>query len=111
MELKKVDASGAWVVLSPDDLLTVCNALNEVCNGIDVPEFAMRMGVTREEALHREKYNFAIDRTMGMRMGVTREEALHPVGQRHGCRVASPDAHGSDARRSIAPAESRQCHL
>ena len=52
MELKKVDEGGAWVVLSPDDLLTVCNALNEVCNGLDVPEFATRMGVAREEALH-----------------------------------------------------------
>jgi hypothetical protein len=49
MELKKVDESGVWVVLSPNDLLTVCNALNEVCNGIDVPEFATRMGVEREE--------------------------------------------------------------
>ena len=51
MELKKVDESGAWVVLSPEDLLTVCNALNEVCNGLDVPEFTTRMGVEREEAL------------------------------------------------------------
>jgi hypothetical protein len=51
MELKKVDESGAWVVLSPEDLLTVCNALNEVCNGLDLPEFATRMGVQREEVL------------------------------------------------------------
>jgi hypothetical protein len=51
MELKKVDESGAWVVLSPDDLLTICNALNEVCNGLDIPEFATRMGVMREDAM------------------------------------------------------------
>jgi hypothetical protein len=51
MELKKVDECGVLVVLSLDDLLTVCNALNEVCNGMDVPEFATRMGVTRDEAL------------------------------------------------------------
>ena len=51
MELKKVDETGACVVLSPDDLLTICNALNEVCNGLDMPEFATRMGVTREDAL------------------------------------------------------------
>jgi hypothetical protein len=51
MELKKVDASGALVVLSGDDLLTICNALNETCNGLDIPEFATRMGVEREEAL------------------------------------------------------------
>jgi hypothetical protein len=60
MELKKVDESGVWVVLSPDDLLTVCNALNEVCNGLDVPEFAIRMGVTQEEALHLLKAANAI---------------------------------------------------
>jgi hypothetical protein len=51
MELKKVDASGALVVLSGDDLLTICNALNEACNGLDIPEFATRMGVEREQAL------------------------------------------------------------
>jgi hypothetical protein len=51
MELKQVDESGARVLLSPDDLLTICNALNEVCNGLDVPEFATRMGVGREEVL------------------------------------------------------------
>jgi hypothetical protein len=51
MELKRVDESGALVVLSSDDLLTICNALNEVCNGLDISEFATRMGVEREEAL------------------------------------------------------------
>jgi hypothetical protein len=60
MELKKVDASGAWVVLNPDELLTICNALNEVCNGLDMPEFASRMGVRREEALHLLKTANAI---------------------------------------------------
>jgi hypothetical protein len=60
MELKKVDDSGAWVVLNPDDLLTICNALNEVCNGLDITEFATRMGVTREEALERLKTANAI---------------------------------------------------
>jgi hypothetical protein len=28
----------------------VCNALNEVSNGIDLPEFETRLGVTRQEA-------------------------------------------------------------
>ena len=60
MELKKVDEEGAWVVLSPDDLLMVCNALNEVCNGLDVPEFATRMGGTQEQALHLLKSANAI---------------------------------------------------
>jgi hypothetical protein len=51
MELKRVDDSGVWVLLNSDELLTICNALNEVCNGLDIPEFAIRMGVMREEAL------------------------------------------------------------
>jgi hypothetical protein len=51
MELKKVDHSGVSVLLRPDDLLAICNALNEVCNALEVPEFSSRIGVGREEAL------------------------------------------------------------
>ncbi len=51
MKLKNVNESGAWVLLAPDELLMLSNALNEVCNALDVPEFATRMGVEREEAL------------------------------------------------------------
>lgn len=51
MKLKEVNANEACVLMNPDDLLIICNALNEVCNGLDVPEFATRMGVEREEAL------------------------------------------------------------
>jgi len=50
MELRKVDERGALVTLSPDELLTISNALNEVCNGLDIAEFATRMGVQREDA-------------------------------------------------------------
>jgi hypothetical protein len=35
--------------LTPAELRIVNNALNEVCHGIDVPEFATRMGATRSE--------------------------------------------------------------
>ncbi len=52
MKLTEANDSGACVFLTPDELLIVSNALNEVCNGLDVPEFATRMGVEREEALH-----------------------------------------------------------
>lgn len=52
MELKRIDESGgAFVVVSHDELLTISNALNEVCNGLEIPEFATRIGVMREEAL------------------------------------------------------------
>jgi hypothetical protein len=41
---------GAQLELSPDDLCLLNNALNEVCNGVDVPEFHTRMGASLEEA-------------------------------------------------------------
>ena len=56
MELKTIDQNGALVVLTRDELLTIGQALNEVCHGLDIPEFATRMGVEREVAidlLHR----------------------------------------------------------
>jgi hypothetical protein len=60
MELKETHGSCVCVLLSPDDLLTICNALNEVCNGLDMPEFATRMGVEREEVLRLLKTANAI---------------------------------------------------
>ena len=38
------------VQFSLDELLMVSNALNEVCNGIDIPEFHARIGATPDEA-------------------------------------------------------------
>lgn len=40
----------ATIRLSRIELYTLNNALNEVCNGLDIEEFATRMGVEREEA-------------------------------------------------------------
>jgi hypothetical protein len=51
MNTKEVNGTGAWVFFTPDELLVVSNALNEVCNGLEVPEFATRLGVDREVAL------------------------------------------------------------
>lgn len=44
-------ASGAEVVLSGDELAMINNALNEVCNGVDVGdgEFQTRLGYDRAE--------------------------------------------------------------
>jgi hypothetical protein len=39
----------AAVALTEDELRTINNALNEVCHGIEVPEFATRMGATLAE--------------------------------------------------------------
>jgi hypothetical protein len=55
MEMRKVEGGKALVLLDTDDLLILSNALNEVCNGIEVPEFATRMGVSLEEALTMQR--------------------------------------------------------
>ncbi len=46
MELMRVEQGEAHVRVALQELLIINNALNEVCNGIDVPEFETRMGVT-----------------------------------------------------------------
>ena len=35
---------------SEDDLALLCNALNEVCHGIKVPEFNSSIGMSRKDA-------------------------------------------------------------
>ena len=35
--------------LTIDELLTINNALNEVCNGIEVPEFHARIGASLDQ--------------------------------------------------------------
>jgi hypothetical protein len=51
MVLKELDARGAIAYFSANELLLLTNALNEVCNGLDLPEFATRLGTERDEAL------------------------------------------------------------
>jgi hypothetical protein len=48
--MKVIRAGGqlAELALSRDELLLVNNALNEVCNGIDMFEFATRLGAGRD---------------------------------------------------------------
>lgn len=51
MNIKEFEASGVIVSMTPDEVLIICNALNEVCNALDIREFAIRMGAERAEAL------------------------------------------------------------
>jgi hypothetical protein len=55
MQLLKNDSKSIEVRLSIDELLTIHQSLNEVCNGIDLFEFQTRIGVSREEVLHLMK--------------------------------------------------------
>lgn len=55
MELLKNDFTSTEVRLSHEELLTIHQSLNEVCNGIDLFEFQTRIGVSREEVLQLMK--------------------------------------------------------
>jgi hypothetical protein len=50
MRLLKRDGTAYTVEVSEAELTLLNNALNEVCNGIDVPEFETRLGATEAEA-------------------------------------------------------------
>lgn len=50
MDVVQITSDTAQITLSRAELIVLNNALNEICNGIDVFEFRARIGVTREEA-------------------------------------------------------------
>lgn len=50
MKLLKRDGTAYTVELSEAELMLLNNALNEVCNGIEVAEFHSRLGATENEA-------------------------------------------------------------
>ena len=50
MEVLRRDPFAAELRLTRDELLIINNALNEICHGIDVPEFATRIGAEPAEA-------------------------------------------------------------
>jgi hypothetical protein len=51
MRLRGLEGGIVLLECSARDLLVVNNALNEVCNGLDLVDFATRMGVERDDAL------------------------------------------------------------
>ena len=50
--MKKIDITGNEIVIgiSYDELVILNNALNEVINGIEIPEFEIRVGFSKGEA-------------------------------------------------------------
>jgi hypothetical protein len=50
MKHLRIGSSLVEISISRDELLIINNALNEVCNGIEVPEFETRIGATMEMA-------------------------------------------------------------
>jgi hypothetical protein len=55
LELSRPRSGGpvqsAKVELTGEELVIITNALNEVCNGLEMPEFSTRIGAGRAEAL------------------------------------------------------------
>ena len=50
MQVYQTTKSSASVSLTGAELVLLNNALNEVLNGLDIPEFDTRLGVSRQEA-------------------------------------------------------------
>lgn len=48
MHIEQVEKETTTIRLSKEELVILNNALNEVCNGLDLNEFSTRMGAERE---------------------------------------------------------------
>lgn len=51
MNIENDEAGAFSLTVNRNELSLLSNALNEVCNGIDVQEFSTRLGSSREEAV------------------------------------------------------------
>ena len=51
MKMRKVEAGGALVGLSKQELLILNNALNEVLHGLDIVDLTTRIGAENKEVL------------------------------------------------------------
>ena len=56
MEILERSKGKAVISFSNDELVILNNALNEICNGVDIPQFETRVGYPRErvEALFEQ---------------------------------------------------------
>jgi hypothetical protein len=48
MQIEQIGKETTTIRLSKEELVIINNALNEVCNGLDLNEFSTRMGETRK---------------------------------------------------------------
>jgi len=49
MEIIESTKDKMIVSLSSTELIIINNVLNEICNGVDIPEFETRIGYSREQ--------------------------------------------------------------
>jgi hypothetical protein len=56
MQIRQSDETHVVLDLTHNELILLNNALNEVCNGLDLPDFSTRLGAQRSEleALFRQ---------------------------------------------------------
>lgn len=64
MRVINVDETGSTIHLSRDDARLVSNALNEVCNALEVREFSTRMGADLAEVRALLKQFVEMNRTL-----------------------------------------------
>jgi hypothetical protein len=50
MEIEKKDKNSVTIKFNSRELLILNNALNEICNGIEIPEFETRIGASLNDA-------------------------------------------------------------
>ncbi|MEH1841577.1 MAG: hypothetical protein V7L20_23225 [Nostoc sp.] len=48
MQIEQVEKEIATIRLNKEELVILNNVLNEVCNGLDLKEFSIRVGTPRE---------------------------------------------------------------
>ncbi len=51
MLINEASAGQYLIALSENELITLSNCLNEVCNGIDLPAFETRVGASRDKVI------------------------------------------------------------
>lgn len=50
MKVLRKSSQSVHVELTKEEMLLINNSLNEICHGINIPEFQTRIGVTKETA-------------------------------------------------------------
>src|SRR4051812_5801984 len=69
MKTLNCNEKDATLVLSHDEVEIINNAMNEVCHGLDIPEFSTRMGAEVTEVQHLLKQVHAVAIAMSEQSG------------------------------------------
>ena len=65
MEILDITKLKVTLDMTESELLILSSALNEICNGIDVPEFDTRIGASKDDAASLlERVNSLLDKML-----------------------------------------------